>query len=159
MVELADTQDLGSCADGMQVRPLLPAPRYKKDSVPGGLSLFLIKMFKVFLRRNFRRFLFRPLKRRTRNERRRACFRLRRRDREAFESRLRLRVRVRNVPASGRVIYPRGKSCSKSYLYPFERYCRRYYKYRLCICRRNLLPKRKLCFHFLRVKQRSKDNC
>lgn len=26
MVELADTQDLGSCADGMQVRPLLPAP-------------------------------------------------------------------------------------------------------------------------------------
>ena len=26
MVELADTQDLGSCAASVQVRPLLPAP-------------------------------------------------------------------------------------------------------------------------------------
>ena len=28
-MELADMQDLGSCAIGVQVRPLLPAPRKK----------------------------------------------------------------------------------------------------------------------------------
>lgn len=50
MVELADTQDLGSCADGMQVRPLLPAP-IKKDSghiCLESLFYYLIFMIKTF---------------------------------------------------------------------------------------------------------------
>ncbi len=55
MVELADTQDLGSCAKSMQVRPLLPAPdRINPNSKPIGEG-FGFFIFTDFLNYNSKR--------------------------------------------------------------------------------------------------------
>ena len=55
MVELADTQDLGSCALGVQVRPLLPAPE-TAALFTGNAAVFIIpsvpgeKLHRIFPR-------------------------------------------------------------------------------------------------------------
>ena len=47
MAELADAQDLGSCAFGVQVQALLPAPK-KREVMPFSLLAFSFALYLVY---------------------------------------------------------------------------------------------------------------